>query len=313
VTVSFGIQGSGQHVEGVPEPDFFRAVAQRAEEAGYDSIWAGEHISYRNPILDVTVALSAFAAVTERITIGAAIVLLPLRHPSLVAKAFSSLDFLSQGRVVLGVGVGGEGPKDFEAAGIPISERGARTDEAIRALRELFSGEPASFAGRFFAFEQVEIEPGPAQRGGPPLWVGGRSDAALRRAGGLGDGWIPIWVSAERFERSLAEVRRHAEEAGRDPEAIVPAVVLPAHVDDDGERARREILVHLSRRYAGHFEPHVVERYCVAGTPAECAARVREYVDAGARHLVFNPSGPAAGYLEETERLFAEVAAGVAA
>jgi probable F420-dependent oxidoreductase len=313
VTPSFGIQGSGQHVEGAPEPEFFRAVAQRAEAAGYDSIWAGDHISYRNPILDVTVALSTFAAVTERITIGAAIVLLPLRHPSLVAKAFSSLDFVSGGRVVLGVGVGGEGPKDFEAVGVPVSERGARTDEAMRALRELFRGGPASFAGRFFAFEGVEIEPAPAQPGGPPLWVGGRSEAALRRAGRLGDGWIPIWVSAERFGRSLPQVRRHAEEAGRNPEAIVPAVVLPAHVDDDGERARREILAHLSQRYAGRFEPHVVERYCLAGTPAECAARVREYVDAGARHLVFNPSGPAGAYLEQVERLFAEVVAGVAA
>jgi probable F420-dependent oxidoreductase len=313
VKLSFGIQGSGQHVEGGPEPGFFRAVAKRAEAAGYDSIWAGDHISYRNPILDVTVALSTFAAVTERIVIGAAIVLLPLRHPSLVAKAFSSLDFVSGGRVVLGVGVGGEGPKDFEAVGVPVSERGARTDEAMRALRELFGGGPASFAGRFFAFEGVEIAPGPAQPGGPPLWVGGRSEAAVRRAGRLGDGWIPIWVSAERFERSLAVVRRHAEEAGRDPEAIVPAVVLPAHVDDAGERARREILAHLSLRYAGRFEPHVVDRYCVAGTPAECAARVHEYVAAGARHVVFNPSGPAAGYLEEIERLFADVAAGVAA
>lgn len=309
MTLAFGIQGSGQHVDGLPEPGFFATVAQRAEAAGYDSIWAGDHISYRNPILDVTVALSTFAAVTERIAIGAAIVLLPLRHPSLVAKAFASLDFVSGGRVVLGIGVGGEGPKDFEAVGIPVSERGARTDEAMRALRELFRGGPASFEGRFFAFADVEIEPPAGQVGGPPLWVGGRSEAALRRAGRLGDGWVPIWVSAERFRHGLAEVRRHAEEAGRDPGAIAAAVVLPAHVDDDGERARRELLVHLSQRYAGQFEPHVVDRYCVAGTPAECAARVQEYAEAGARHVVFNPSGPAAGYLEAVERLRAEVAA----
>src|SRR5205814_7208282 len=114
---SFGIQGSGQLVGGAPDPGVFREVAVRAEELGYDSIWAGDHISYRNPILDVVVALSTFAAVTKRITVAAGIVLLPLRHPSVVAKEFASLDYASGGRTILGVGVGGEGEKDFEAVG----------------------------------------------------------------------------------------------------------------------------------------------------------------------------------------------------
>ena len=129
---AFGIQGSGQHVDGAPDPGVFRELAQTAEDLGYDSIWAGDHISYRNPILDVVVALSTFAAATERITIGAGVVLLPLRHPSVVAKEFSSLDYVSGGRVILGVGVGGEGEKDFEAVGVPVRERGARTNEAMQ-------------------------------------------------------------------------------------------------------------------------------------------------------------------------------------
>jgi probable F420-dependent oxidoreductase len=199
---AFGIQGSGQLVGGPPDPGRFREVAVRAEELGYDSIWAGDHLSYRNPILDIVVALSTFAAVTERITLGAGVVLLPLRHPSVVAKEFASLDYVSGGRVILGVGVGGEGAGDFEAVGVPIRERGARADEAMGALRALFAEAPASFAGRYFAFEGISIEPRPAQAGGPPLWVGGRSEAALRRAAVLGDGWIPIWVSAETFARS---------------------------------------------------------------------------------------------------------------
>jgi len=183
--VAFGIQGSGQLVGGAPDPGRFREVAVRAEELGYDSLWAGDHISYRNPILDIVVALSTFAAVTERITLGAGIVLLPLRHPSVVAKEFASLDYVSAGRVILGVGVGGEGAKDFEAVGVPMRERGARADEAMLALRELFRGGPASFSGRFFSFEGIEIEPRPVQPGGPPLWVGGRSAAAIRRAAAL--------------------------------------------------------------------------------------------------------------------------------
>src|SRR5439155_25518010 len=111
------------------------------------------------------------------------------------------------GRVILGVGVGGEVAKDFEAVGVPVRERGARTDEAMRALRELFSGRPASFGGRFFAFEEISIRPATAQPGGPPLWVGGRSDAAIRRAAQLADGWMPLWVSPERYAEGLARVR----------------------------------------------------------------------------------------------------------
>jgi probable F420-dependent oxidoreductase len=285
--VAFGIQGSGQLVGGAPDPAVFREVAVRAEELGFDSLWAGDHISYRNPILDIVVALSTFAAVTERVTLGAGIVLAPLRHPSVIAKEFASLDYVSGGRVILGVGVGGESEKDFEAVGVSPSERGARTDEAMRALRALFGESPASFAGRFFSFEGISIEPRPAQAGGPPLWVGGRSQAAIRRAATLGDGWIPIWVTPAAFARGLEELPPH----------VTPAVTLPAHVGP-----KRRLYEHLRVRYAGDFGEHVVDRYCVAGTQDECAARIREYVDTGARHLVFNILE-----LDDAERL-AEVA-----
>jgi probable F420-dependent oxidoreductase len=309
----FGLQGSGQLVDGVPDPGFFRAVAELAESVGYDSIWAGEHISFHNAIFDVVVALSSWAAVTERIALGAGVVLLPLRHPSLVAKEFASLDYLSGGRVVLGVGVGGEGGKDFEAVGVPPSERGARTDEAMLALRELFSGPEASFSGRFFNFEGITIEPASSRPGGPPLWVGGRSAAALRRAGRLADGWIPIWVSPERFAEGWQVVRDHALEAGRDPDALEPAVMLPARIDDDAERAHRACADHLARRYAMEVGEHLVARYCLAGTPGDCAARVAEYAEAGARHVIFNLSSGPGDFLEQAERLFSEVAAGVSA
>lgn len=283
--MKLGLQGSGQLVGELPDPGFFRAVAELAEEAGYDSIWAGDHVSFHNPILDVTVALSCFAARTERITIGAAVVLLPLRHPSLVAREFASLDYLSGGRVVLGVGVGGEGGKDFEAVGVDPRERGARTDESMQALRELFSGPEASFPGRFFSFDGVTIEPPPAHAGGPPLWVGGKSEAARRRAGRLGDGWMPIWVSPERFAEGMAEVRRYAEEAGRDPDAIVGAAMCPTLLGVD---SRERLARHLEQRYQMEVKPHLVDRCCIAGSPEECHARAREYADAGVEHLILN-------------------------
>jgi len=299
--MKLGLQGSGQLLGGLPDPGFFRAVAELAEETGYDSIWAGDHVSFHNPILDVTVALSCFAARTERITIGAAVVLLPLRHPSLVAREFASLDYLSGGRVVLGVGVGGEGGKDFEAVGVDPRERGARADESMLALRELFRGPEASFSGRFFSFGGITIEPQPVQPGGPPLWVGGGSAAALRRAGRLGDGWMPIWASPGRFATGLAEVRRHAEEAGREPDAIVPAVMCPALL---GEGSRERLAAHLERRYAMKVEPHLIDRYCIAGSAEDYAARVQAYAEAGVEHLVFNigcPSGDE--FLDQAQRL----------
>jgi probable F420-dependent oxidoreductase len=299
--VKLGIQGSGQLVGELPDPGFYRAVAEVAEEAGYDSIWAGDHVSFHNPILDVTVALSCFASRTERITIGAAVVLLPLRHPSLVAREFASLDFLAGGRTVLGVGVGGEGGKDFEAVGVDPRERGARTDESMRALRELFSGPDASFSGRFFSFSGVSIEPQPVQPGGPQLWVGGGSAAAKRRAGRLGDGWAPIWISADRFAEGMAEVRRHAEGAGRDPDAVAAAAMCPALI---GAHSRERLAAHLAERYAMEVEPHLIDRYCIAGSEEECAARLRAYAEAGVEHLIFN-IGCAAGdeLLDQAQRL----------
>jgi probable F420-dependent oxidoreductase len=302
-----GVQGSGQLAGELPDPGLYRALAELAEERGFDSLWAGEHLSFHHPILDLWVALAAFAAVTERILLGAAVVLLPLRHPSLVAKPAASLDWLSGGRLLLGVGVGGEGPKDFEAAGVPAGERGARADEGIRSLRALFAEEPASFAGRFYRFGGVSIEPRPARAGGPPILVGGRSEAARRRAGRLGDGWLPYLVSPRRFAEGLADVRRHAQAAGRDPGALLPALVAFARVGDDGERAREEARGHLSLRYGTPFEPHHVERLVVAGTPEECAARLRAYAEAGVRHLALNPAASPGELLDQVDRLGALV------
>jgi probable F420-dependent oxidoreductase len=290
--VRYGVQGSGQLVGEIPDPRLFRDVAELAEKRGFDSLWAGEHLSFHNPILDVTVALATFAAVTERIALGAAVVLLPLRHPSLVAKEFASLDYVSGGRLILGVGVGGEGAGDFEAVGVLPRERGARTDEAMRALRALLAGAPAAHTGRFFAFAGVEIAPAPVQAR-LPLWVGGRSDAAVGRAASLGDGWIPIWVSPERYAERVAEL----------PERTACAVMLPVHVGATSEQLRD----YLSRRYGVAFSAEAVERYCLWGDRRRIAERVAEYVAAGAEHVVFNPAVEPAGLLEQVD-LLAEVA-----
>jgi probable F420-dependent oxidoreductase len=301
--VRLGIQGSGQLPSELPDPGRYRAIAEFAEELGYDSLWAGEHLSFHNPILDLGVALSAFATVTRRIALGAAVVLLPLRHPSLVAKQAASLDYLSGGRLLLGLGVGGEGVGDFEAAGVPVAERGARADEGLVALRALLRDRSASFSGRFYRFANVSIEPASLQPGGPPLLVGGRSPAAIRRAARLADGWLPYMVSTRQYADGLAELDRQARRSGREPESFHRIVVLFAHVDEDGEHARAQAIDHLSRRYGMPFERHHVERLCVVGTPEECRARLAAYEEAGAEHVSLNPAVDESGFFEQIERL----------
>lgn len=307
--MEIGVQGSGQLSRPVPDPGRFRAVAELAEALGYDGIWAGEHLSFHNPILDLGVALASFATVTRRMRIGAGVVLLPLRHPSLVAKQAASLDYLSNGRLVLGVGAGGEGAKDFEAAGVPRDERGARTDEAIAALRGLFADDPASFDGRFARYEEVAIEPASPRPGGPPILVGGRKEAAQRRAGRLGDGWLPYLVSPEAFARGVEAVRGHAVEAGRDPDRLMHGVVAFARVEEDGEAARERARLHLSRRYGMTFQPHHVERLCIVGTPEECATRIAAFAAAGAWHLSLNPAAEEHELLDQVQALHAAAVA----
>src|SRR5262249_41968517 len=138
---SFEVQGSGPLVGHVPDPGHFRRIAETAEAAGFDSLWAGDHVAFHEPLLDITIALSTFAAVPGRVKLGAGVLLLPLRAPAIVAREFGSLDYVSGGRVILGVGVGGEHSADFDAVGVPVRERGKRADDAMRALRRLFASE----------------------------------------------------------------------------------------------------------------------------------------------------------------------------
>src|SRR3990170_4492407 len=187
---------------------------QRVEELGYDSAWTSEHIFFYFPTFDALTSLAAMAARTSRITLGTAVFLLPLRPAALAAKEIASVDILSKGRVILGVGVGGEFPKEFEAVGVPVKERGRRTDEAIQVMKTLFTQDNVTFEGKYTKLSGVTLMPKPAQPGGPPVWVAGRSEAAIRRAGRLADGYLPYLLSPDRYRDSLARVREQAEKAG---------------------------------------------------------------------------------------------------
>src|SRR5262245_59007438 len=142
-----------------PEIDELVKLVQLVDRCGYDSLWVGDHVAFALPILDPFLQLAQAAVVSRRLTLGTAVYLLPLRHPGPVAKQVATLDHLTEGRFVFGVGVGGEFPKEFEVCGVPVGERGARLSESLLVLRKLWTGEPVSHDGRFFKFENVAMQP----------------------------------------------------------------------------------------------------------------------------------------------------------
>src|SRR6516164_5141242 len=164
----------------LPSIDEMRAFVELIDACGFDSLWVGDHISFPVAILDPFLQLAQAAMVSRRLTLGTAVYLLPLRHPAPVAKQVATLDHLTEGRLIFGVGVGGEFPREYEVCGVPRSERGARLSEGIALLRRFWSGDKVSHAGRHYGpFNDVPMQPPARQPGGPPIWCGGRSDGAL--------------------------------------------------------------------------------------------------------------------------------------
>jgi probable F420-dependent oxidoreductase len=271
--------------------------AQRAEALGFDSIWAGDHISFHIPILESLTLLSFLAAATERIALGTAVYLVPLRSPALIAKITATLDVLSGGRLQLGIGVGGEFPPEFEASGVAVSERGSRTDEAMDVIRRLWRDDGVEHRGRHFDFGPVSIDPKPLQTGGPPVWVGGRRPPALRRAGRHGDGYISHMASPEMMAANLQTIQTHASEAGRSEQEFTPASFLFTLLDDDYEKALDRATAQLERMYRVPFR-EAAAKYCLLGRPEDALAQLQRFAVAGSRHFILAPLADAADTFE---------------
>lgn len=281
-------------------------LVRRVEALGFDSVWCGDHVSFNLPLYESLTLLAAYASITERIRLGTAVYLLALRPPAVAAKVTATLDALSGGRLIFGVGVGGENPREFEVCGVPHRERGARVTEAIDVVRTLWRDTPASFKGRFTQFEGVSIDPKPVQQPGPPVWIGGRSDAALTRAGRQGDGWVSYVVTPERYRQSLDRIRAAAAAAGRTLDGFAAAHLTFITVGRDHEQARQAWVARLSRRYAQDFGP-LAERYGVIGTPEQCAERLEAFRAAGCHYFLLNAICDPPQEREQLEWIAAEV------
>ena len=276
-----------------------RELVALVDRLGYDSIWVGDHLSFAIPILDPVVQLAQAAVVSERLLIGTGIYLLPLRHPGPVAKQIATLDLLTGGRLIFGVGVGGEFQTDYDVAGVPMNERGARLTESIKVLRALWSGEKVSYDGRFSSFGDLAMTPPPFQEGGPPIWCGGRSEAALKRSGELADGYISYVVTPEMFAKAMDSIAAAADAAKRDLTSFGTSHLLFARLDKTYETALDRATETLSVRYNMDFRK-AATRYCALGPPADMAARIGEFFAAGVRHLVMDFVGP---YEEREEQI----------
>lgn len=283
----------GPSGDGAPVDTFtgLAAVSREAEEAGADALWACDHLFWHGPTLECLTALTVAAGATARAMIGSCILQLPLRQPAAVAKQAATIQTLSGGRFVLGVGVGSH-PGEYVRAGVDYAGRGQALDAAVAELRRCWSSAREPATGR-----EAGEGSAPAGESGParppyrqlpepppvPVWIGGSSHAARRRAATSGDGWIPLFVDVDRYRDDVEALASEAAAAGRDPADITPAVVLFVSVDEDPVVALRRGTRWMSSMYA--LPSRAFERHLVSGTAQEVADVVNRYRAAGAKHI----------------------------
>ena len=260
-----------------------------AAEGGLDHVFCADHVSFHGGHgSDGIVQMATIAAIEPRLEVYVGVLLLALRHPVVAARQIVTLAQAAPGRVTIGVGVGGEDRHEFEVCGVDPATRGKRTDVALDIVRRLLDGETVDGDGRFFDFARAEIRPSPSPR--VPFVVGGRSDAAVVRAGLLADGWLGTWCSPRRFAEAVGLAESAAAEAGRtgiDWRHGLQVWIGVGETEDDG---RTHVAKAMERFYRIPFEPF--SRYTPCGTPARIAESLHPYVEAGATTLNLTPVGP---------------------
>jgi alkanesulfonate monooxygenase SsuD/methylene tetrahydromethanopterin reductase-like flavin-dependent oxidoreductase (luciferase family) len=273
----------------VPTPVSQAAFVRSAADAGLDHVCTGDHVSFFvGAGFDGLVSATSLAMVHPTIPVYLAVYLLVLRHPTLVARQVADVESLAPGRLVLGVGIGGEDPHELAICGVDARTRGRRMDECLTVLRALLTGEAVSFHGEFFDVDDALILPAPQSP--VPIIVGGRSDAAVRRAARFGDGWIGIWNSARRFAEVVATIHEQSTAAAREPSPDAHAMQVWCGIADSRERARPLLATAMERFYQTPFERF--ERYSPYGTAMDIAEFLAPYVVAGCTTFNLIPQAP---------------------
>ncbi len=267
-----------------------------------DSLWVSDRLVSSQLILEPITFLSYIAGRLRKMKLGTSTLVLPTRNPIVLAKELATLDFLSHGRLFPAIGLGGDESKDLQAIGVNKKERAGRTDEMIVLMRRLWSEENVTFKGRFFSVQDTTIMPRPWQKNGLPIWIGGRSQAALRRTGRLGDGWLVSSVSPEEVQSGIETIRAHAAEAGRHIPEDHYGVLIPFYFADSAE---------IALEIAGpSIRPRAdlpIGAFTAFGNPAQVRAKIEAYIAAGATKFVLRPCGPFEGWRRQITTLSAEV------
>lgn len=263
--------------------DVQRRYLALAEQCGLDHVGVGDHVSFYTGMgSDGLLAASTVLSVSDRLAANTAVYLLPLRHPVTTARQLADLGVLAPGRFLFGVGIGGEDPHEVEICGVDPKTRGRRMDDCLRIVRGLLSGEPVDFHSEFFSLDQAQIVPAPPVP--IPIVVGGRSDAAIRRAGQLGDGWFGLWVSPRRYGEAIAQTDDFAHAAGRNDQHRTNALNVWCGLGSDATEGRSYLAPAMQAYYQLPFDRFA--KWSPAGTPRDVAEFLVPYVDVGCS--VFN-------------------------
>ncbi len=280
-------------VAGVHETGPILELADQAEAVGLDSVWIGDSLLAK-PRHDPLALIAAIAGRTRRIEMGTAVLLPMLRNPVLLAHQAATIDQISEGRLILGVGIARDIPAirmEFEAAGVPFEKRVGTLLEGMRLCRALWAGGPVDWQGRW-TVKGGELAPRPFTPGGPQIWGGGGAPGALRRAGVDFDGWFPSGAGdGKAWGESWAQVTAHAAQAGRDLSGITGAAYITISVNDDRTKAEAELDHYLEGYYNQPAELIRKQQYCVAGDRPAVTEWLHEFVAAGATHLALRFTG----------------------
>lgn len=285
-------------------PDAGKAIelAEAAESLGFGSVWAGDSILAR-PRLEALTTLAAIAARTQRVRLGTAVLLPALRNPVILATEVANLDLLSQGRVVLGVGIGSRSEpvqREFDSCGVSFAHRVSIYEEGLTIMRRLWSEREVTFSGRHFQLKDVSLGLGPVQEPGVPIWMAGTVDAAHRRMLRLGDGWFPNPPTAQAFTEGWDRIQELAAETGEDAGRLHRCVYTTLNINEDTALAEKELRAFIEGYYGAPFETASRTQSVCAGTAEKCTSWVRSFVDAGAETVVIRFGGPdQAGQLQK--------------
>ncbi len=302
MSVKIGI-GFGGWPFASQDPDHLWDYTDECERIGIDSLWLSDRIVSDVVSMEAVVALSFIAARTKNLKFGTNVIALPLRNPTVLAKEIATLDFLSGGRSLPAVGLGTGEASEYEACGTLKRQRGGRTDEAIEVMRLLWSGDDVTFHGRYFTLNNVTVQPKPVQAELPPIWIGGRSEFAIRRTAKIGDGWLVSQATPEEVGDGVSRIKAMAAEYGNEIEDDHYGALFSFCIADSYEEARRTAEPYMLRRRADVD----YDGFSAFGSADRVRGLIDAYIDAGATKFVARPACPPEMMMEQLHALGADV------